>query len=171
MSYSFIKPKVKPLFTVFTRLWLLFIAFIVLLLVAFDAFVIFRNNILQNDIKDMKAKRVQNDKKTLKMNEDIKLIHSQIAVVEQIHAQNEALKKEIQNNFNQVPDEITLSKVKINKKSLILYGLTPSKDLYNFVLALPLRARYDTSNTIFYLNKKGWYRFISTNKLNEQRYE
>lgn len=166
MTYSLIEPKVKPLFSLFTRLWLGFIGFVVALMFVFDFFTIVRTGMMSSDIDSMKDMQLEYEKKTDMVDSSIKKILNEKGVVEEIIASNETLKNEIRNNFNQVPDQITLTKVKMDTDSLILYGSTPSKDLYNFVLALPLRARYDSSDTVFYLNKKGWYRFVSTNKLN-----
>lgn len=95
-------------------------------------------------------------------------ILSQKELVEDIYASNEILKASMKNLFDLVPDQITLSKVIMEKNSLILYGTTPSKDTYNFLLASPLRSIFNTSNTVFYLNELGWYRFVSTNKIANQ---
>lgn len=166
MTYSLIEPKIKPLFSMFTRLWLSFIGFVVVLMLIFDFFTVIRTKMMNSHINSIKEIELEYEKKTNMISESIKKILHEKSIVEEIVASNEMLKNEIKNNFNQVPDQITLTKVEMDINSLILYGSTPSKDLYNFVLALPLRARYDSSNTVFYLNKKGWYRFVSTNKIN-----
>ncbi len=166
MSYSFIKPKLKPIFSPFSKLWLSFIGLIFSIMMIFNIFILAKTTFMKSDIEDMTKQSVQAQKKIKKANFNIKLITQEKLVAEEIFASNEVLKDSMKNLFDLVPDQITLSKVLMEKNSLILYGSTPSKDIYNFLLASPLRSIFSTSQTAFYLNKNGWYHFVSTNKIN-----
>lgn len=170
MTYSLIKPKVKPLISKLSKYWLYFIAFVVILMIVFNFFILIKTHFMKMHITSMQKLQLEYEQKILNLDNNAKRILEEKGMIEEIFASNEMLKNEIQNNFNQVPDEITLSKIELDKNSLIIYGTTPSKDLFNFVLALPLKARYDTSDTVFYLNKQGVYRFVSTNKINQDKY-
>lgn len=167
MRYSFIEPKTKPIFSVFTQLWLIFIAVCIALMLLFDLAV----NLYISSHKSDMTKMLQNEKK-LEANIQIKQksldeIRLKQKIADEIYASNKILQESMQNLFDLVPDQITLSKVVMDKNKLILYGITPSKDTFNFLLASPLRSIFHTNNTVFYLNEKGWYRFVSTNEMNE----
>ena len=57
-SYSFIKPQKKPIINLFSKIWLLFIAIIVLLFAAANFFVEFKSNSLRNETQISKQKQV-----------------------------------------------------------------------------------------------------------------
>jgi hypothetical protein len=165
MSYSFIKPKLKPIFSLFSKLWIGFIALSVLLVVIFDLFVRLEINLSQNEKKNLAKKQIEYEKAIETTDEQIAYVNRQKAVAESVYASNTVLKDSMQNLFDLVPDQITLSRVIMEKDRLVIYGKTPSKETFNFLLASPLRSIFHSSSTVFYLNKDGWYRFVSTNTI------
>lgn len=165
MSYSFIKPKLKPMVSVFSAFWLVFIGIVVAIMLIFNFFIMAKTSFMQRDIDSMLKTESSNNNKIRTAQLNISSILKEKGAVEEIYASNEILKDSMKNLFDLVPDQITLSRVIMQKDSLTLYGSTPSKDTYNFLLASPLRSIFNTSNTVFYLNEKGWYRFVSTNKI------
>lgn len=165
MSYSFIKPRVKPILSMLSKLWIYFIGFIVILMLVINVVTITRTLFMRNSISDMRDLRSDYELSSMKTQGRIDIILQKKALGKNIFASNDVLKNSMKNLFDLVPDQITLSKIKMNKNSLILYGSTPSKDTFNFLLASPLRSIFNSSSTVFYLNKAGWYKFVSTNKI------
>ena len=72
------------------------------------------------------------------------------------------------NLFDLVPNRITLSEAKIMENALILYGITPNKDVYNFMLQAPLRSIFHRTYSSFYPAENGWLRFVSTNYIDKE---
>ncbi|NLC27239.1 MAG: hypothetical protein GX780_00500 [Campylobacteraceae bacterium] len=167
MSYSFITPKLKPIFSLFSKLWMAFIAFSIAIMVVFDLFIIYGISSHKNQREIQIKTREEYNQKIETNNRQIEYIRHQKAAAETVYASNAVLKDSMQNLFDLVPDQITLSRIIMEKNSLIIYGQTPSKDIFNFLLASPLHSIFHTSNTVFYLNEDGWYRFVSTNKILE----
>ena len=165
MRYSFIKPRKKHFFSMFTKVWLVFIASVFLILNLFNLFIIYKNSDYKKSAKRFDNERLVLEKEIEKIDEKIGFILRQKAVAEEIYANNIILKDSIKNLFDLVPDQITLSKVIMEKNSLVIYGSTPTKDTFNFLLAAPLKSIFHTSHTIFYLTDNGWYNFVSTNKI------
>lgn len=165
MKYSFIVPRQKHFFTMFTKVWLVFIVSIFVLLNVFNFFVMYKNSDYISNAKQIKGERITLEKNIEQIDEKIGFILRQKAVAEEIYANNIILKDSMKNLFDLVPDQITLNKVIMTKNSLVIYGVTPTKDIYNFLLSAPLKSIFHTSNTIFYLTDKGWYNFVSTNKI------
>ena len=165
MRASFINPRKKHLFTMFTKVWLTFIVSVIILLNVFNIFVIYKNSDYKNSAKELTITRKTLESNIDTIDEQIGFVLRQKAVAEEIYANNIVLKDSIKNLFDLVPDQITLNKVIMKKNSLVIYGVTPTKDSYNFLLAAPLKSIFQTSNTIFYLTNKGWYNFVSTNKI------
>lgn len=165
MKRSFITPRQKHIFSLFTKIWLIFITSIVLLLLLFNFFVVYKISDFGQNTKSLQELRKSFEAQIKATEQKIAFILRQKALAEEIYANNTILKDSIKNLFDLVPDQITLSKVLMQKNSLIIYGKTPTKDTYNFLLAAPLKSIFHTSNTVFYLTPDGWYNFVSTNKI------
>jgi hypothetical protein len=78
------------------------------------------------------------------------------------------LKDSIANLFDLVPERITLSKAKLLKNGLVLQGITPTKDVYNFMLQAPLRSIFQKTYSSFYPASNGWLYFVSKNYMDEE---
>ena len=165
MRYSFIKPRSKEIFDNISKMWLAFIGLVVIILFGFDLLIKFKINSLQKQTKNYIVKAKQADNISKKLQKKILFLTKEKSVADEIYASNNILKDSIKNLFDLVPDQITLHKVIMKKDALILYGISPSKDTFNFLLGSPLKSIFQSSNTIFYLNSDGWYRFVSSNKI------
>jgi len=165
MRASFIRPRKKHLFTMFTKVWLIFIGVIFLLLNILNLFIIYKNSELKSSTQELDSSRVKLEKSIDNIDKKISFILRQKAVAEEIYANNIVLKNSMKNLFDLIPDQITLNKVIMKKDSLVIYGVTPTRDAYNSLLAAPLKSIFNTSNVLFYLTDEGWYNFVSTNKI------
>jgi len=165
VRYSFIEPKAKPLVSSFSKIWILFISFVSLLLILFGLFLLYKIHSYKIGAIKTKNDRVLLEKKINNKDDYIKYLLRQKSLGEEIYTRNTLLKNSMKNLFDLVPDKITLNRVIIKKDSLIIYGKTPTKDTFNFLLSAPLKSIFNTSNTIFYLSANGWYNFVSTNKI------
>jgi hypothetical protein len=120
-----------------------------------------------SDLKEQ-AKTYASEHKAAKLDIDdlekaIYSINRQKSLAEEIEANNLMLKGSIKNLFDLVPDKITLSRVYMDKDKLIIQGITPTKDTFNFLLGAPLKSIFHESKTLFYLQDNGWYSFVSSN--------
>jgi hypothetical protein len=105
------------------------------------------------------------------MESRIKEIESEVKIAERMTTDNTVMKESIRNLFDLVPDGITLSRAELESKALILYGTTPNKDTYEYMLHAPLRSIFHRTYTSFYPIDNGWYRFVSTNYLDDENGE
>lgn len=165
MSYSFIAPRKKELIDNISKMWLAFIVVVVVILSGFDLLIKLKIHSLKNQTNSYITKTKQSRTISKKLQSNIVFLTKEKSVAEEIYASNTILKDSIKNLFDLVPDQITLKKVIMKKDSLTLYGISPSKDTFNFLLGSPLKSIFQSSNTIFYLNSDGWYRFVSSNKI------
>jgi len=105
----------------------------------------------------------------LKSNHDI--LKEELAFAIEIKTSNTLLKDNIANIFAIIPDQITLSKIEVSQNCLVLYGETPSKELYSLHLMPALKSIFTTSDTSFSRNQGGGLKFISVNKLDNKEAE
>lgn len=165
MKYSFIAPRPKPFLSLFSKIWVSFIGLMVVFMLTFNFYIAIESTMFKDDIAHFIKERELLENKIDQNDEEIGLILRQKALSEEIFSNNTLLKESMKNLFDLVPDQITLKKVLMEQNSLILYGISPTQDTFNFLLAAPLKSIFHTSNTTFYLTKEGWYNFVSINKI------
>lgn len=163
-SYSFIKPQKKPIFSLFSKIWMLFISTVMLLFAAVNLFVELKSGSLRNETQISKQKQDQIKEQIKQTDELTALLKQRRDSANEILASNAVLKQSVRNLLDLVPSSITLNEIAMNKNSLVVKGTTPSRDVYNMLLATPLKSIFNTSNTSFYQLDSGWLNFISTNK-------
>lgn len=168
MKYSYIKPRVKTVFTKDFQLLLTFFSVSIFMLFSTYAFLFFKDYRFDKDLFEINEQKETLDKNIIKMSQEIATIEKQALLNEKIFTKNSVLKESITNLFDLVPNRITLSEAKIMEDGLILYGITPNKDIYNFMLQAPLRSIFHRTYSSFYPDKNGWLRFVSTNYIDKE---
>lgn len=168
MKYSYIKPRTKTIFTKEMQLLFTFFSVTLFMLFITYAFLLFRDFRFEQDRADVIQQKQDVKLSLSKMNKQIALIEKQSMLSEKVFTKNSILKDSINNLFDLVPGRITLSQAKIMENGLILYGITPNKDVYNFMLQAPLRSIFHRTYSSFYPEQNGWLRFVSTNYIDEE---
>ena len=130
-------------------------------------FLLYKDYTFISDKAEVSAKITQTDEEIVQMKADIAYIEKQKLLSQKIYTQNTVLKDSITNLFDLVPERITLSEAQLLKNGLILYGITPNKDVYNFMLQAPLRSIFHRTYSSFYPAQNGWLRFVSTNYVDD----
>jgi len=164
MRWSFIHPKSKRLLDPESRLLAIFLAVTMLLIIGFVAFLFFRNGTMKEEVASMNMEMSRIERQNAKYRAQIARIERLAAKHETIRTNNTLLKESIQNLFDLIPDQITLTKAVLDEHGLVLYGVTPSKDIYNYLLLAPLKSVFQRNSTSFYPLKNGWWRFVSVNE-------
>jgi hypothetical protein len=95
-------------------------------------------------------------------------IYKQKTLYEDIMVKNSLMKDSIKNLLDLIPDPITLTSILFDKNKLIIYGITPTKDIYNMLMLPPLESIFTKTKTYFYQMNNGWYKFKSENYLKEK---
>ncbi len=168
MRYSYIKAREKTVFTKDIQLLFTFFGVTLFMLFSTYAFLLFKDYRFKSEIKDIAKQKVQLRANISNMNTQIAVVEKQSLFSEKVFTKNSVLKESINNLFDLVPSRITLSEAKIMQDGLILYGITPNKDVYNFMLQAPLRSIFHRTYSSFYPAQNGWLRFVSTNYIDEE---
>ncbi|SFV55097.1 Putative membrane protein [hydrothermal vent metagenome] len=167
MKYSYIKSRKKTPFTPDMQLVVTFFSITLIMLFTTYLFLLFKDYAFTQEKQELTQNRLELEKNIDIMDNKIAYIKKQKKVAQKVHTQNMVLKDSIANLFDLVPQRITLSRAELLKNGLILYGVTPNKDIYNFMLQAPLRSIFQKTYTSFYPAQNGWLRFVSTNYINE----
>ncbi len=164
--YSFVEPNVKPVVSYLAKIWLFFVMITLFILFGFNMILNYKISSFEKTIKGYTQKEKKFIEEITVYKKKIEMIESEKKLFEEISTSNELLKNSLKSFFALIPDQITLSKVILDENSLVIFGVTPSKDIYDFFLAPPLKSVFSKSVVDFYLQKNGWYRFVSKNENN-----
>ncbi len=167
--HSFIKPRKKRLIDEMSSLWIIFIALISIGLVGFGVYVNYKSSFYIKMLEESEKKHQLLDKKVKDLKNDIQIFSMQKELNHEVSSSNLILKDSIKNLFDLVPNQVTLTKVVMQKYALELQGYTRSKESYKLLLEPPLKSIFDESRVEFSINKKGFFQFISHNKMEKKK--
>ena len=168
MKYSYIKPRKKSLFTPEIQLLVVFFGITIFMLLSTYLFLLFKDYRFTQDRLDIIEQRVETATEIELIEKKIIFIQKEQALSESVFTKNTVLKDSISNMFDLVPQRITLSEAQLLEDGLVLYGITPNKDIYNFMLQAPLRSIFHRTYSSFYPAQNGWLRFVSTNYIDKE---
>ncbi|WP_456381494.1 hypothetical protein [Hydrogenimonas sp.] len=164
MGYSFTQPKPKKRIDPESRILTIFLVATLFLIFGFVAFMLYEEHRMESEIAVMQRKTKNLEKESEGFKREIARIERLAEKYETINTNNALLKESVQNLFDLVPDQITLTKAILDREGLVLYGVTPSKDVYNYLLLAPLKSVFQRNVTTFYPLRNGWWRFVSVNE-------
>ena len=167
--YSFTKPKKKPIFKEDTKLWLIFIGVSLTLYIGFALFLEIKALLYNKDINKFNNQIANLNKELITISKEKEFIFTQKALYENIMVKNELMKNSIKNLLDLIPDPITLNSIYFDKNRLIIYGITPTKEIYNMLMLPPLESIFTQTKTYFYQMPNGWYKFKSENYLKDSQ--
>ncbi len=168
MKYSYIIPRKKSVFTAEVQLLLTFFSITLVMLFITYLFLLFKDYSFLSDMDDIAVVQSELNINIEDMKEQITFIEKENLLAQKVYTQNTVLKDSIANLFDLVPQRITLSEAKLLENGLVLYGVTPNKDVYNFMLQAPLRSIFHRTYSSFHPAENGWLRFVSTNYIDEE---
>jgi len=167
MKLSYINSRKKSFLTPEMKLLFMFFFITLLMLSLTYIFLLFKDYRFIEDKEYMYQEKERLQISISQMKNQITYIEKQNALSETIYTKNTVLKDSIINLFDLVPQRITLSEASLLENGLILYGITPNKDVYNFMLQAPLRSIFHRTYSSFYPAQNGWLRFVSTNYIDK----
>lgn len=168
MKYSLITPRRKKVISGEIQLALFFFIVSIAMLVGTYVFLSYKTYEFKSQHSSM-GKRIENlNEKTHILEKSIEDIEAAVRLDEGITTNNIVMKESIRNLFDLVPDKITLTRAELGAKSLVLSGVTPSKETYESLLQAPLRSIFHRTYTSYYPAQNGWYNFTSTNYLDDE---
>lgn len=168
MRYSFIKPRKKTIISPEFKLLFFFFSITIGMLFMSYSYLKVKTLMYNNTIEERLAKGETLRLNIVSMHDEIAFIEVQKQHAEGIYTSNTVLKESIHNLFDLVPEKITLSQALLKENELELYGVTPSKEVYEFLLLAPLRSIFHRSYTSYYAMPNGWYSFVSKNYLDRE---
>jgi len=165
---SFITPKRRKYLDLESKILIAFLIVTGCIIIAFAIFLSVQAFSKNSNIKSMQKEIAVMEAEIESYDFEYSQIKELQLKADEVYTANELLRGSIRNLFDLIPDQITLTKSIMEKDRLILYGVTPSKEVYNFMLLSPLKSIFHENRTTFYSLENGWYRFVSVNLLHNE---
>ena len=162
---SFIKPRKKKLFDDMSLLWVLFITLVTIGLIVFAVILHRKSSFYIKMLDNLGQRNGKQIKEVKSLQQRIAMITAQGKIYDEVNRSNIALKESMQNLFDLIPDQITLSKVVMKKESLYLKGYAASKEAYALLLEPPLKSIFTQTKVKFTRDAKGRLIFESLNSI------
>lgn len=169
MHYSFISPLRKPIFSPITKSWILCFVVSAFILAGIVLLLNFQTKAFIDQSNDVDTKIDAQAVLKGKLTADLDYLNTQLDEIKTIQEENTALISAIENLFGLIPDQITINTISLTEDELTIKGITPSKELYIFLLESPLRAIFTESKVDFFVLPSGWYNFVSVSKMIKQK--
>lgn len=177
MNYSFVKPKLKPVFNLYTKIWIILFSFGVIFISVISLIFFIKIKIIDFQILNMKQEVVISKKKIAMAKLDYEILYEKKQIADFINSDNGSnsyLKESVKNLFDLIikTKYIKLDYIAYDKNSLQLRGITPTKEMFALLVETPLKSVFDESYTDFYKLENGWFRFSNSNKkigINDER--
>jgi len=159
-----------------SSLWLGFIILIALGLIIFGILIHHKSSFYIKMLDNLHQQNSTAEKNVTHLQKKVMMVKMQGELVQEVKKANAVLKESIQNMFDLIPDQITLTKVVMEKKSLYLKGYTDSKASYTLLLEPPLKSIFTKTDVKFTKDKKGRmvfesYSTIANEEIAEDRNE
>ena len=167
LKYSYIEPRKKILISAEVGLILSFFAMLFIFIIGVIIYLSFKIDMFDSKKVAFNHQIEQTKYYTESIAQDINIINSSTLLSAKLQQKNLFFLKSVKNLLELVPDQITLSKLEMEKSKLTIYGVTPTKDIYNLLMLAPLRSIFDQSYTSFFIQENGWYKFVSYNSMDE----
>ncbi|TLD82411.1 hypothetical protein LS70_007345 [Helicobacter sp. MIT 11-5569] len=167
MNYSFTQPGKKTFFKKVSRIWWGYIFLTLFVFAGFVAILKVQGYFMQKNTQLASQMQRTLLEEIKELQEHLIVEQEKVQFIEYVSHQNILLKESIENLFDLIPEQITLNKIQMEQYQLTLYGTTPSKQIYTFLLEVPLRSIFHQSRADFYMLPNGWYNFVSVSKLED----
>lgn len=166
---SFITPKRRKYLDLESKILIAFLVIIGFIIIAFALFLSVQALAKSSSTRSMEKEMAVMEVEIESYNFESLQIKELQLKADEVYTTNELLRGSIRNLFDLIPDQITLNKSIMEKNRLVLYGVTPTKEVYNFMLLSPLKSIFHENRTTFYSLENGWYRFVSVNVLHDSQ--
>ncbi|MBR7118338.1 MAG: hypothetical protein IKC84_03055 [Helicobacteraceae bacterium] len=168
VRYSFTTPQPKYIVSKLTKIWIFYVIVSVIIVYFGGIYLKIEVNMLNNNAQIVENNMNIQDKKIALINKNIERLKYEANLDNINKNYNNEVQQSLLNLFALIPDQITITQIKLEEEKLTLKGITPTRELYSFLLQAPLRSIFTTSRVDFFPLPNGWFNFTSISVLNKE---
>lgn len=168
VRYSFTAPRPKSIVSKLSKIWIFYTIISVAIIYIGGIYLRIETNIFQSDTQITEDNMDAQDEKISIINKNTEQLQYEINL-EQINKNyNYELQNALSKLFDLIPDQITITQISLEEDKLILKGITPTREIYSFLLQAPLKSIFTTSRVDFFPLPNGWFNFTSISTLDKE---
>ncbi len=168
VRYSFTAPRPKSIVSKLSKIWIFYTILSVAIIYIGGIYLRIETNIFQSDTQITEDNMDAQDEKISIINKNTEQLQYEINL-EQINKNyNYELQNALSKLFDLIPDQITITQISLEEDKLILKGITPTREIYSFLLQAPLKSIFTTSRVDFFPLPNGWFNFTSISTLDKE---
>ena len=168
VRYSFTAPRPKSIVSKLSKIWIFYTILSVVIIYIGGIYLRIETNIFQSDTQITEDNMDAQDEKISIINKNTEQLQYEINL-EQINKNyNYELQNALSKLFDLIPDQITITQISLEEDKLILKGITPTREIYSFLLQAPLKSIFTTSRVDFFPLPNGWFNFTSISTLDKE---
>lgn len=167
VRYSFTTALPKYIVSKLTKIWLFYIILSLGMIYAAGLYLNAEKSTLFNNARLTEDDIALRDDDIAKIQADIDRLNFETELNASNRRYNAELQGALLKLFGLIPDQITITYMHLEEKRLVLKGITPTREIYSFLLQAPLRSIFTTSRVDFYPLSNGWYNFTSVSVLED----
>ena len=171
MRYSFTTANPKSVISRLTKIWIFYILLSTIIIHVFGIYLKIQREAILESMKYSQQNIEVKDKDTDTIRKNIDRLEYEVNLDNMNTKYNSELKDALNNLFKLIPDQITITQMIVDEKRLTLKGTTPTREVYSFLLQVPLKSIFTTSKVDFFPLENGWYNFTSVSEIKEYNNE
>lgn len=166
--YSFTAPRPKSVISKLTKIWIFYTILSVGIVYFGGIYLKTEMNVMQNNTQVTETGMNAQDEKIALINKNIERLKYEINLDNINKNYNDELQNALLKLFELIPDQITITQIILEEDKLTLKGITPTREIYSFLLQAPLRSIFTTSKVDFFPLPNGWFNFTSISTLDKE---
>lgn len=169
MRYSFTQPLPKSIISRLTKVWVFYIALSVGIVYLYGIYLNLQKYALRSNMNLTEMSIDSSDSETAQVTRHIERLKYEANLYNLNKTYTDELRIALTKLFDLIPDQITITQITLEENRLVLKGITPSREIYSFLLASPLKSVFTTSSVNYFPLPNGWYNFTSISTLKSEQ--
>ena len=161
MRYSFTEALPKSIISKLAKIWIFYLVISVIIIYGAGIYLTMQKNVVIINTRSIENAIENREKQIENIRSNYDRLNEEIDLNKLNTEYNNKVRSALSNLFEFIPDQITITQIIMEDKKLTIKGITPSRELYSFLMQAPLRSIFNVSKVDFFPLQNGWYNFTS----------
>ena len=161
MRYSFTEALPKSVISKLAKIWIFYLVLSVIIIYGAGIYLTMQKNVVIINTRSIENAIENREKQIENIRSNYDRLNEEIDLNKLNTEYNNKVRSALSNLFEFIPDQITITQIIMEDKKLTIKGITPSRELYSFLMQAPLRSIFNVSKVDFFPLQNGWYNFTS----------
>ena len=161
MRYSFTEALPKSIISKLAKIWIFYLVISVIIIYGAGVYLTMQKNVVIINTRSIENAIENREKQIENIRSNYDRLNEEIDLNKLNTEYNNKVRNALSNLFEFIPDQITITQIIMEDKKLTIKGITPSRELYSFLMQAPLRSIFNTSKVDFFPLQNGWFNFTS----------